>query len=209
MDSEERIVSLAKPVKKGLMRLLFSRFFVIGILLVLQVALVVMAYLQFREKLPSLLNVQWIFSFMMIIFLFNTNMDSSAKLTWMLIISIIPFAGAAMLLWTQLNVGHRMETQGVIKQIENTRTALSQPENVVREIEHDGSGTDDLSKYLNNTGCFPVYDKTQVKYFPLGEKKFEAMLRELEKAEKYIFMEYLSLNRDICGAAYLTFLPVR
>ena len=27
-------------------------------------------------------------------------------------------------------------------------------------------------------------------YFPLGEDKLEAMLAELEKAEKYIFMEY-------------------
>ena len=126
MDSEERIVSLAKPVKKGLMRILFSRFFVFGILLVLQVALLVMVYLQFREKLPVLLNLQYVFSFVMIIFLFNTSMDSSAKLTWMLIISVIPFAGAAMLLWTQLNVGHRMETNGVKKQIANTRSALSQ-----------------------------------------------------------------------------------
>ena len=190
MNSEERIVSLAKPVRKGLLRLLFSRFFVFGILLVLQVGLLVMVYLQFREKLPVLLNLQWVFSFVMIVFLFNTSMDSSAKLTWMLIISILSFAGAAMLLWTQLNVGHRMETEIVKKQIENTRTMLSQPENVVKEIEHDGSGTDDLSRYLNHTGCFPVYDKTQVTYFPLGEKKFEAMLRELEKAEKYIFMEY-------------------
>ena len=56
-----------------------------------------------------------------------------------------------------------------------------------RDVE---TGTDDISKYLNHTGCFPVYDKTQVTYFPLGEKKFEAMLRELKKAEKYIFMEY-------------------
>ena len=190
MNSEERIVSLAKPVRKGLLRLLFSRFFVFGILLVLQVGLLVMVYLQFREKLPVLLNLQWVFSFVMIVFLFNTSMDSSAKLTWMLIISILSFAGAAMLLWTQLNVGHRMETEMVKKQIESTRTLLSQPENVVREIEHDGSGTDDLSKYLGHTGCFPVYDKTEVTYFPLGEKKFEAMLRELEKAEKYIFMEY-------------------
>lgn len=190
MNGEERIVSLAKPVKKGLLRLLFSRFFVFGILLVLQIALLVMVYLQFREKLPVLLNLQWVFSFVMIIFLFNSNMDSSAKLTWMLIISVLSFAGAAMLLWTQLNVGHRMETEFVKKQIDKTRTALSQPQNVIKEIEHDGSGTDDISKYLNNTGCFPVYDKTQVTYFPLGEKKFEAMLRELEKAEKYIFMEY-------------------
>ena len=194
MNSEERIVSLAKPVRKGLLRLLFSRFFVFGILLVLQVGLLVMFYLQFREKLPVLLNLQWVFSFVMIVFLFNTSMDSSAKLTWMLIISILSFAGAAMLLWTQLNIGHRMETEFVKKQIENTRTLLSQPENVVREIEHDGSGTDDLSKYLSHTGCFPVYDKTEVTYFPLGEMKFEAMLREMEKAEKYIFMEYFIIE---------------
>ena len=67
---------------------------------------------------------------------------------------------------------------------------MEQPQSVTKEIEHDGSGTDDLCRYLNRTGCFPVYDRTQVTYFSLGEKKFEAMLEELEKAEKYIFMEY-------------------
>ena len=50
MNNEERIVSLAKPVKKGLMRLIFSRFFVFAILILLQVGLLVMVYLQFREE---------------------------------------------------------------------------------------------------------------------------------------------------------------
>ena len=190
MENEERIVSLAKPVKKGLLRLLFSRFFVIALLIAAQIALLVMVYLQFREKLPVLLNIQWVFTFGMIVYLFNSSMDSSAKLTWMLIMSLAPLPGAAMLLWTQSNIGHKKETELVKKQIDNTRSALAQPENVFREIEHDGSGTDDLSKYLNRTGCFPVYDKTEVKYFSLGEHKFEAMLTELEKAEKYIFLEY-------------------
>ena len=190
MDNEERIVSLAKPVRKGFLRLIFSRFFLFAILLVLQVAIVVMAYLQFREKLPFLMNVQWAFAFIMIILLFNSRMDSSAKLTWMLVIAMIPIPGAVMLWWTQANIGHRMETEMVRRQIDNTRNMLIQPENVIHEIEHDGSGTDDISKYLNNTGCFPVYDKTSVTYYPLGENKLEAMLAELEKAEKYIFMEY-------------------
>ena len=190
MDNNDNIVALAKPVRKGILRLIFSRFFIFAILLVLQVALLVMAYLQFSEKLPALLNIQWAFTFIMIIYLFNSSMDSSAKLTWMLVIAIIPIPGAVMLWWTQSNFGHRMETEMVRKQIDKTRGMLEQPQNVVKEIEHDGSGTDDISKYLNKTGCFPVYDKTQVTYFPLGEKKFEAMLSELEKAEKYIFMEY-------------------
>ncbi len=194
MDNEERIVSLAKPVRKGFLSLIFSRFFLFAILLVLQVAIVVMAYLQFREKLPFLMNVQWAFAFIMIILLFNSRMDSSAKLTWMLVIAMIPIAGAVMLWWTHANIGHRMETEMVRRQIDNTRNMLIQPENVIQEIEHDGSGTDDISKYLNNTGCFPVYDKTSVTYYPLGEKKLDAMLAELEKAEKYIFMEYFIIE---------------
>lgn len=189
-DNNDNIVALAKPVRKGILRLIFSRFFIFAVLFVFQVALLVMAYLQFSEKLPALLNIQWVFTFIMIIYLFNSSMDSSAKLTWMLVIAIIPIPGAVMLWWTQSNFGHRMETEMVRKQIDKTRGMLEQPQNVVREIEHDGSGTDDISKYLNKTGCFPVYDKTQATYFPLGEKKFEAMLSELEKAEKYIFMEY-------------------
>ena len=190
MDSNERIVSLAKPMKKGILRLLFSRFFVIAILLLLQVGIFVMAYVWFSEHLPAIMHVHWIFTFLMIVYLFNTDMDSSAKLTWMLLIAMLPIAGAALLLWTQLNVGHRMEIAIVRRQIDKTRNKLEQPQNVLKEIEHDGSGTDDLGRYLNRSGCFPIYDKTEVKYFPLGEDKFEAMLEELEKAEKYIFMEY-------------------
>ena len=190
MEKEERIVSLAKPVRKGLLRLIFSRFLVIGLLLVAQVALMIIVYLQFTEKLPVLLYAQGIFAFVMIIYLFNSSMDSSAKLTWMFVISIAPPAGAALLLWTQTNIGHRKTTEKAKEQIELTRHILDQPKNVLLEIEHDGSGTDDLGRYLNLTGCFPIYDKTQVTYFDLGEKKFEAMLEELEKAEKYIFMEY-------------------
>lgn len=134
MDNEERIVSLAKPVRKGFLRLIFSRFFLFAILLVLQVAIVVMAYLQFREKLPFLMNVQWAFAFIMIILLFNSRMDSSAKLTWMLVIAMIPIPGAVMLWWTQANIGHRMETEMVRRQIDNTRNMLIQPENVIHEI---------------------------------------------------------------------------
>ena len=194
MENDERVVSLAKPVRKGILRLIFSRFFLIILLLVVQIAIMVIAYLYFKEKLPALLYLQGIFTFVMIVYLFNSGMDSSAKLTWMLVISILPLAGAVMLLFTQSNVGHRMETKLVRRQIDDTRTILPQPQNVLREVEHDGSGIDDLGKYLNLSGCFPLYDKTQVTYFPLGEMKFAAMLEELEKAEKYIFMEYFIIE---------------
>jgi len=194
MEREERVASLAKPVRKGILRLVFSRFFLIALLLLVQIAIAVMAVLWFSEKLPEFFYFQTLFVFAMVVYLFNCSMDSSSKLTWALIISIAPLAGAILLLFTHANIGHRMETELVKKQIDRTKTMLEQPGNVLKEIEHDGSGVDDLSRYLNRTGCFPVYDKTQVTFFPLGERKFEAMLEELEKAEKFIFMEYFIIE---------------
>ena len=76
MDSEERIVRLAKPIKKGLLRLVFSRFFVIALLLVVQVAIAVVAYIRFSDKIHILLYIQWAFVFVMIVFLFNSSMDA-------------------------------------------------------------------------------------------------------------------------------------
>ena len=121
MEKEEKIASLAKPVKKGILRLIFSRFFLIALFLVLQVGIAVAAFLWFEKELPAILYVQAGFVFAMVVYLFNCSMDSSAKLTWIFIISIIPLAGAAMLLFTQMNIGHRMETKLVDQQIQESR----------------------------------------------------------------------------------------
>ena len=161
MEKEEKIASLAKPVKKGILRLIFSRFFLIVLLLILQVGLAVSAFLWFRKALPAILYIQTAFVFAMVVYLFNCSMDSSAKLTWIFIISIIPLAGAAMLLFTQMNIGHRMETELVKKQINDTLKKLDKDGRVLKAVEHDGSGTDDLCRYLNKTGCFPLYDRTR------------------------------------------------
>ena len=47
-----------------------------------------------------------------------------------------------------------------------------------------------LSRYIYTKGGFPTYQNSSVKYFPLGEDKFKTLVEELEKAEKFIFMEY-------------------
>ena len=199
MENEENVVRLAKPKRKGLLSLIFSRFFVIALLLAIQVGVIIVAYIFFMDKVPYLVGIVRFFALIMVLYLFNCPMDSSAKLTWMFIISIAPLLGTGFLCFTQSNLGHRMERDMLKKQIDLTRNSIEQPENVIRELEHDGSGTDDLCRYLKRSGCFPLYDQTEVTYFPSGEAKFKAMLEEMEKAEKFIFMEYF--KRGTCGGA--------
>ena len=194
MQQEASVIRLAKPRKKGLLRLVFSRFFVVALLLILQVLLIVAAYSWLTEKLPALVGLQGLFSIVMVVYLFNNSMDTSAKLTWMFIIAIMPIPGAIMLAFTQTNIGHRAIKAGAEHQIETTRGKLPQDAAVLKALEHDGSGTDDLCRYLNRSGCFPIYDDTDVTYFPSGEEKFDAMLQALEAAEQYIYLEYFIIE---------------
>ena len=194
MDQERRTIRLARPVRKGLLRLVFSRVPIIALLFMLQILILLILYLWVKRYVPHFAAAQTVFTVLMIIYLFNNRMDSSAKLTWMWIIYLSPIPGTIFLLFTQRNWGHRTTKKRTEQIIAETKTELEQDKRVLSALERDGSGTDDLVRYLGRSGCFPVYDGTEADYFPSGEAKFAAMLEELEKAKHFIFMEYFIIE---------------
>ena len=192
--NEEAVFRLAKPKKKGLLSLIFSRFLIILILLILQALVYVAIFVWLDRYVSWFYLIMTLFTLSMVVFLFMSRIDASAKLTWLLIMAVLPFVGAVFLLYTQKNFGHRKLKEREEELIEKTKNAIPQSERVLEKLKADGGDTEDLSKYLCRSGCFPVYDNTEVTYFPIGEKKFEAMLQELEKAEKFIFLEYFIIE---------------
>ena len=145
----------------------------------------------------------------MILYLFNNSMDFSAKLSWMFVLSVLQVPGAIFLLFTQLNVGYRKLSKREKDLIRKTHSAIEQSQDVLDQLEDDNSGTYALAKYLNRTGCFPIYDNTEVTYFPIGEEKFEAMMKELETAEKFIFMEYFIIEEGYMWGKILELLVAK
>ena len=191
---EKGVYRLAKPMKKGLLRLLFSRFLIILLLMVLQIGLLVAMYLFLDQYLSHFAIAMLIFTAAMIIYLFNCPMDVDGKLTWMFIISVAPVGGAILLAFTQSNAGHRRTKRRVTELIQATRAAIPQPEGVLEELERDDQGTEDLVHYLNRSGCFPAFQNTETEYFSGGESMYKAILREIDKAEKFIFLEFFILE---------------
>ncbi|MCR5370476.1 MAG: cardiolipin synthase [Clostridium sp.] len=184
---------LDKP-RKGILRLIFSRVPLFLILMVLQVAIFVGVFGLFKEYFPHYAAVQTVFTFIVTIYLFNCPMDSTGKLTWMVLIALFPFTGAFLLFYTQTNLGHRTHARRTAEMIRKSRDILDKDSVVLKHLKNDAEGSDDLVRYVNRTGSFPMYDDTEVTFFPLGEYKFEAMLPELEKAEKYIYLEYFIIE---------------
>lgn len=194
MENKDEIIKLIPKHKKGIWNIIFSRLMIIVLLILIQVGVIFTVYGWLNDYFEYFKIVQAVFSIGMIFYLFNCSMDYSAKLTWLFLIMLVPVPGTILLWYTQVNLGHRTVKARVESLIHDTKDKLEQKENVIHTPALVQSGTDDLCRYLNRSGCFPIYENTQVKYFPLGEEKFEAMLEELNKAEKFIFMEYFIIE---------------
>ena len=193
-DMQKMGMRLLKKGHIGLVRLVFSRIGLLALLLLLQVALVLTAFILCQQYIPHLIIIQGIFVVVMVLYLINSDFDPSAKITWLVFIMIVPVFGTLFLLYTRMDVGHRALRDRLRLFVDQTKDALPQDEQVMNELEQTSPESAALDRYLNLTGCFPVYDQTRVSYFPLGENKFEEMLKQLEQAEHFIFLEYFIIE---------------
>lgn len=189
-----RILKLIKKPKNSLLRIVFSRLVIVFIMLGLQIFLYIAFFVLISQFLPYFAVFQSIFAFGMVIYLFNNRMDSSAKLTWLALMAVLPIFGVFLLAYTQLNLGHRNMQKNMDRIIKNTKKMLSQDSTVTEKLSGDIYCTNDLHSCLNEYAAHPICDGTLVNYYPMGEDAFPVMLEELEKAEKFIFLEYFIIQ---------------
>lgn len=183
-------LNLLKKPKRGLLRIIFSRTGIIMLLLLLAVFCFLIAEIFFAALIGRILGGLGLFNLCVIIYLINSDMDSSAKLTWILVISATSFFGTLFYIYTKSNIGSRAVAAGYNKLIKEHKDDIRQDETTIKELEAVSNETADLVHYLNRSGTFPVTTGNRVTYYPLGENKWKSMLEELKKAEKFIFMEY-------------------
>lgn len=205
-EEEQEIIRLLPKRKKGFLGILFSRVGIVLILMLLEIALLWSVYHWFHDYFAWFTVVQTGFSVGMVLYLFNCDMDYSAKLTWLNLIMLFPVPTTIFLWYSKKDIGHRAVKRRIALLIEQTGGILQQDTETLQSPVLQNSGTDDLCRYLNHSGHFPIYQNTQVIYFPLGENKFEALLEDLEKAEKFIFMEYFILDEGYMWGRILSIL---
>ena len=96
MIEQDGVIRLAKPKRKGILSLIFSRFFIIALLILVEIALILIPLFLLEGFFQHFLATISIFTLIMLVYLFNSKMDSTAKLTWMFVIAVFQIAGALM-----------------------------------------------------------------------------------------------------------------
>lgn len=106
-ESKETGLRLLEKGKRGIFQMIFSRSGLILVLLAIQVLFLFSIFHWFEAFLPHIYGGVVIFTVFMVLYLLNSSMDPTAKITWLVTVMLLPVFGALLFLYTQKNFGHR------------------------------------------------------------------------------------------------------
>ena len=115
----------------------------------------------------------------------NRDMTIEGKLPWALTVALLPIFGTILYLCFSRNYASRRERKlfATLPGAEFNDASISVPENIAGQM-----------RYLNKMGN-TTFSNTDTYYFANGEDFWKDLLAELNKAEKFIFMEYFIVER--------------
>ena len=180
---------MESKLHKKILRVLFGRTMVVLALLALQFFLLFSRLYDLLRDIPLLFGGVEVFTAAMLLHILNSRDNPSFKLTWCILVAVLPVFGTLLYFFIRFDVGHRMVRKLVDSSIRQSTPFLPAQQELMEQIRREDKNLYNLAHY---TG-FPVYAGTDVQYFPLGEDMFQELLVRLEQAERFIFMEYFTL----------------
>lgn len=161
---------------------------------ILQIGVISFFLLKYSESFFDFYLASLTLSIIIVFIIINNKSNPSYKIAWIVPVMIFPiFGGLFYLLYGGNKLSTREKLKMVIQNIEMTN-ALKQDDEIIKKIGDKSIYAKNQSEYILNYAKCPVYNNTETTYFKIGEEKFEALLIELKKAEKFIFLEYFIIQ---------------
>ncbi|NLZ37341.1 MAG: cardiolipin synthase [Clostridiales bacterium] len=175
------------------LRRLARRRIVIIIMLLIQLAILLLLLFDGTRKSQIAERVLIVFSVICAYFVMGTDGNSDYKLSWvMLILSVKLFGGAFYLLFRLQSREKPLRERVNIK---NQKAAGYLADlSAASEEKSNLPGATAQINYLTRSVGYPLYTDSDVAWFVTGESLIESIYSDMEKAEKYIFVETFILS---------------
>ena len=174
-----------RPSGNSIMRMVF-----VGISLLFQVGWILVRVQWLNDYSELVSAVTGLLAVSVVLQLNSKNTNAAMKMPWIMLILALPVLGLSMYLLFEI-----LGDPGIGKRLRKAREQKTEqlPESAARAFSHLEAGEPGAagqSRYLWNRAGYPVYENTTVRYYPEAKFALEAMKQDLEKAERFIFMEY-------------------
>lgn len=172
---------------KKILRLL-SRLLLVLPALVLQVLWWLLIFRWWNTYYNYLIAFSYVFSILVIIYIINRREESNYKILWIIVVSLLPFFGT----WLYVSSGNRRTSKPILRKINNYKYLSNKPKS--KQLPNDSrvSQTMNMISSLSNA---PIVKNKDAVYFKSGESMFKDMLKELETAKHFIYLEYFIVEK--------------
>ncbi len=178
-------------------RLFLSKIIIVGVLIVLQIALLICMTLRLGEYQAYFETVYMALSVLVVIYIINKKENPAYKLAWTVTILIFPLFGGVFYLIVAGNRSSNRFIHKMQKSIADSCQLLQQDPEVINRLKKQSESAAMQSEYIQKYGPYPVWQKTEMTYYALGDDNFQPFLEELRKAKRFIFMEYFIIRKGI------------
>jgi len=120
----------------------------------------------------------------------NKHTKAGYKITWIFLIMLFPFFGGVLYIFFNFQSTPRKFRRLMDKIWKESRDAFFLNGDCLPQFVQAHPEFESQARYLQNYANFPVFANTRTLYFDSGESFFRRVLEELEKAERYIFLEF-------------------
>lgn len=133
-------------------------------------------------------------TFWAVVYIIWKPTNPAVKLAWVVPILIFPLFGGVFYLF----FGHVIVPRKLRDSMERTdkqvRKSLVQDEEILERLNAEDQATANVSGYITSYGATPVWDQTASAYFADGLPWWESLVADLEKAERFIFLEFFIIK---------------
>ena len=170
---------------------ILNRAVITAVLVALQVAWLLWAFFSLTTGRIWVNAGLQLLSVIIVLYLVRKDENSAYKIIWIVLIGLLPLLGGALyLLFGNKAPAKRMRQR--MQQVEKEHAGdLVQPEGQAETLD---ARCRSLSRYLADYGPYPAWKNTAAEYFPCGEAMYPKLLADLERAEKFIFLEFFIVS---------------
>lgn len=138
-----------------------------------------------------------IVSLFVVLYIVKTRSDPSYKLTWSILILLMPIFGGLFYLLFGLQPSSQSLRRRLAALDTEARPYLKQDAAVLASVSALRPDFERQARYLSETAGFPVYSASDAEHLKSGEAQFERLRIELAKAERFIFLEYFIIEEGL------------
>ena len=177
-----------------LLKFIFSKYFLSVAVFLFQIAIIIFFIAGLNGYYTWFQIISSVISLIVFYFIINKQETPEYKIPWLFLVFFLPVFGIALyLLFGNLKVTKKEEN--FFKEIVTEASlCVSQQTNDQKDLLGRWKGIDE---YLRNTAHMTGTVNSSVKYYPLGELMWQDLLFELEKAKKFIFIEYFIISPGV------------